>query len=30
MDKGMLSYRFATMEIKHTDEDKVCFQSGNF
>jgi hypothetical protein len=29
MDEGLFSYNFATMEIKHISENKVCFQSNN-
>jgi hypothetical protein len=27
MDKSLFGYKFVTMEIKHTNENKVCFQS---
>jgi len=29
MEKGLFGYRFATMKVKHTNEHKVCIQSGN-
>jgi hypothetical protein len=29
MDKGLFGCKFATMEIKHNNENKVCFQSDN-
>ncbi len=29
MDKNLFGYKFVTMEIKHTNENKVCFQSDN-
>ncbi len=29
MDKSLFGCKFATMEIKHTDENKVFFQSDN-
>jgi len=29
MDKNLFRYMFATTKAKHSDEDKVCIQSGN-
>jgi hypothetical protein len=29
MDKDLFGYKFVTMEVKHTNENKVCLQNGN-
>jgi hypothetical protein len=29
VEKGLFSCRFATVEAKHTYENKVCIQNGN-